>query len=92
MGGMHAGRVGTSLLKAAGVEELAGETVERYVEIASGLARDVERLRGYHAGLRARVRNSALCDARSFGVRFSSAVWNVWTEALSGAAGAKGDA
>lgn len=88
--GTHAQRVGLSLLKAAGVEELAGETVERYVEIASGLARDVDRLRGYHAGLRERVRNSALCDARSFGERFSSAVWNVWQEALSGAAGAKG--
>lgn len=91
-GGTHAQRVGASLLKAAGLDELVAGRVERYVEIAAELARDVPRLRGYHAGLRAKVLASSLCDARSFGERFSSAVWGAWRGTMGGAAGVKGDA
>jgi protein O-GlcNAc transferase len=61
-GGHHASRVGLSLLTAVGLGELAAFTGRQYVKIASGLAGDVERLRGLRGELRGRMKRSALLD------------------------------
>ncbi len=73
-GGMHAARVGVSLLMNVGLPELIAKSEDEYVEIAVGLAKDRERLNGVRAGLRARMGASALCDGVGFCRRFEGAM------------------
>src|SRR5207249_3107221 len=62
-GTTHAGRVGVSLLHAAGLGDLVGADTDAYVRIAAELAADRARLRGLRAILRDHVAKSVLCDA-----------------------------
>ena len=55
-------RQGFALLEAVGLAELAAPTPGAYVEIAAGLARDAGRRGAWRAGLRDRMRSSALFD------------------------------
>jgi predicted O-linked N-acetylglucosamine transferase (SPINDLY family) len=65
-GPTHVSRVGASLLSAAGLPELVARTPEEYVRKAAELARDANRLGTLRAGLRDRLRASALLDAAGF--------------------------
>jgi protein O-GlcNAc transferase len=64
-GDRHVSRVGASLLTAAGLEELIATTPQQYVDIASALASDRERLAELRGGLRERMQASPLMDAAS---------------------------
>jgi predicted O-linked N-acetylglucosamine transferase (SPINDLY family) len=80
-GGSHAERVGASLLRCVGLEDLAAESVEGFVQNAAGLARDTRRLEELHRTLRGRLMGSALCDGPGHAQRFGDAVaqaWNAW--------------
>jgi protein O-GlcNAc transferase len=74
----HAGRVGASLLTAAGVPELIATSEAEYLEKAAALAADRARLRGYHERLPAQVRTSMLCDGPGFARRFEETVVRVF--------------
>jgi len=65
-GGVHAARVGASLLAQVGLEDLVAMDESAYVEAAKGLASDRGRLVALRAGLRDKLRNSTLCDADRF--------------------------
>ena len=65
-GEKHAGRVGSSLLAAAGLNELISSTTEEYVNLAVGLAADRDRLRELRITLRSRLAGSPLCDGDRF--------------------------
>lgn len=74
-------RGGASLLHAVGLGELAAQTPGQYVDIASGLAQDAARLAAMRAGLRERMRASALMDAQRFTRNLESAyrlMWRSW--------------
>ena len=60
--GIHAQNVGHSLLATVQLEDLAANTEEEYVQIASALGRNVKRLGALRAGLRTRMERSPLCD------------------------------
>jgi predicted O-linked N-acetylglucosamine transferase (SPINDLY family) len=82
-GDTHASRMGCSILSAAGAPELVARTPEEYVSLATALAADPARLRGYRAGLRDQVARSALRDE----VRYTRALedhyrgaWRSWCE------------
>jgi protein O-GlcNAc transferase len=80
-GATHVARVGASILTHAGLAELVAESPEQYVEIALALARDRERLAGLRAGLRERLRASALLDAAGFARQLEDAyrgMWRAW--------------
>lgn len=80
-GGVHAERVGASLLTAVGRAELVTTSVENYIECAAALAQDVVRLAGLHRSLREELLASPLCDRAAFGARFShllTQAWNRW--------------
>lgn len=64
VGEMHAGRVGLTLLKSVGLEELAAQTSEGFVQVAAKLAGDVGKMREIRASLRERMRGSGLMDAQ----------------------------
>ncbi len=85
-GEAHVSRVGASLLTAVGLESLVAKNEDDFVSIAAGLANDHSRLRDLHAGLRARMAGSILCDgpahARSIETAFRE-VWRARCAALS---------
>ena len=80
MGRVHAGRVGASLLTAAGVPELIARDEADYVRIAADLARDAARLWELRTTLRERVR-TGLCDA----ARFTRGLETAYAKMISGA-------
>jgi len=89
-GERHAGRVGVSLLTNVGLGELVAPTKDRYVEIALALASDVERLANLRAGMRDRVRGSALMDAAGFTRGLEEEyrrMWGAWCGASSSIGG-----
>ncbi len=76
-GDRHAARVGASLLDVVGLGELVADTHEQFIEIAARLAGDGDRLSGIRAGLRERMRTSALCDSDGF-TRDLESVYRQW--------------
>ena len=77
-GARHAGRVGASLLAAAGLGTLVAASEADYVERATALARDDARLQDLKHNLRERMRVSSLCDAPGFARRLEAAFREMW--------------
>jgi predicted O-linked N-acetylglucosamine transferase (SPINDLY family) len=65
-GGSFAGRAGCSVLTAAGFPEWIAESEEEYLRIASELVRDRSYRARLRAGMRDRLRASALLDGAAF--------------------------
>ena len=65
-GDVFAGRVGASLLTAAGLPELIAHTAEDYEAAALALARDPDRLRGLREKLMANRTTAPLFDMAQF--------------------------
>lgn len=74
LGRAHAGRVGASLLTAAGLREWIARDEDDYIAIASRLAADRAGLTSLRTGLRERIRRSTLCDGPNYAARFYMAV------------------
>ena len=73
-------RGGASILSHAGLPELIASTPEDYVCIATALAGDVQRLSELRASLRDRMRQSPLCDAKSFARSVDVAFRTMWSK------------
>lgn len=71
-GSVHASRVGVSLLHAAGLGELVATSEDEFIDTAAELVMNAPRLAALRAGLRERVRQSALCDGPGFAGRFGT--------------------
>lgn len=83
-GRAHVSRVGVSILRRLGLDELVARDAEDYIAKAAALAADPERLRGLRAGLRGRMRGSPLMDAAAFTRSIEAAFRRMWDDALSG--------
>ncbi|MGE5505698.1 MAG: tetratricopeptide repeat protein [Actinomycetota bacterium] len=79
-GGCHAARVGASLLKAVGMDELVAGDVDGYVDAAVALAGDPVRRAALRAGLRGRLAASALCDAATFTRGLEASLREMWRD------------
>jgi predicted O-linked N-acetylglucosamine transferase (SPINDLY family) len=77
-GDRHSARMAASVLTAAGMEDWVADTADDYVCRAAASAGDLPRLACVRAGLRERVRASALCDARAFTNRLEAAYRQMW--------------
>lgn len=77
-GETFASRHGLAHLTAAGLPELIAADFDRYVEIAVGLASDLDALSRLRAGLRSRVAASPLCDRPRFAGHFAQVMHEVW--------------
>jgi predicted O-linked N-acetylglucosamine transferase (SPINDLY family) len=75
---IHAGRVGASLLRAAGLHDLIATDRQGYIRLAAALAEDRPALAHRRATQRDRLRSSALCDGASYARRLSDLLWHVW--------------
>jgi predicted O-linked N-acetylglucosamine transferase (SPINDLY family) len=74
------GRAGLSMLHNLGLPELAAQSAEEFVAIASGLARDLPRLAGIRVGLRARMEASPLMNGPEFARDVEAAYRAMWRE------------
>lgn len=77
-GDLHAGRVGVSLLRAVGLEDLACGDDEAFISAAATLAGDAARRSRLRTELRGRVERGPLGDERAFASRFGEAVLGAW--------------
>lgn len=87
-GDRHASRVGVSLLTNVtqssrgqrvgdvSLDDLIATTPEHFVDAATKLASDVDRLKALRVGLRTTMQTSAICDAAAFAERFGIALAN----------------
>lgn len=83
-GRAHVSRVGVSILRHLGLDELVARDADDYIAKAAALAADPERLARLRAGLRDRLRESPLMDARAFARSIEAAYRRMWTDYLSG--------
>jgi predicted O-linked N-acetylglucosamine transferase (SPINDLY family) len=80
-GDRHSGRVGASILRAAGLPELVARSVDEYARTGAALAADRPRLVELRRGLRARLCASPLLDGAGWSARFFGALrdeWRAW--------------
>ncbi len=80
VGETPASRVGASLLHACALDECIAKSDAEFVDLASQLAGDQVKLRALHAGLRSRMRASALLDKVGFARSFGAALREIWRE------------
>ena len=82
-GDRHAARVGASLLRRVGLDELVADSVEAYIAIAAGLAEKPQELAALRSSLRPRMLASPLCDTAGFTRSLEAAyraMWQRWCE------------
>lgn len=79
LGSRHAGRVGASLLRAAGLEDWLATTPEEFVETAREKAADLLALGRLRQSLRGQLAASQLCDAAAFTRRLEAAMTSAWS-------------
>ncbi len=82
-GSMHASRVGKSILKHCGFEDLIAESIPDYIHKAVLLAGDPERLGRFRTGLRDTIKHSPLMDEKGFTVDLEKSyrmIWRRWCE------------
>lgn len=82
VGDRHAGRMGSSLLCAVGLEELVARDVAGYVETAVALAGDPGRIENLRHGLRERIRRSPLMDATGFTRALEQCYIDIWQKKI----------
>ncbi|MFN0012547.1 MAG: tetratricopeptide repeat protein [Phycisphaerales bacterium] len=78
VGGAHVCRVGKSILEAVGLDDLTCESEGEFVARAVALANDRARLDALHAGLRATMASSPLCDGADMARRLEAAYADMW--------------
>lgn len=65
-GDRWAARTSASILRSASLGELVGQTLEDYISLAISLANSPDRLRNLRRNMRSRLRDSPVCDTRTF--------------------------
>lgn len=86
-GKSHVSRVGASLLETVGIQELAVDTEDAYIQAAINLAADLPRLLHLRKNLRWMVQQSPLCDNVSFSADLEATyrkAWKDWCRARTG--------
>jgi tetratricopeptide (TPR) repeat protein len=82
-GSTHAGRVGVSLLTAAGFPESVARSREEYIAKAEECARNVQTFRSERNERSKKMLASALCDGPAYTARWQEAIrsmWRTWCE------------
>ena len=77
-GQRHVARLGASILGQIGLGELVAHSPQSYVETATALARDVDRLRSLRSTMRHRLATSPLMDHPGFTRELETAYRAVW--------------
>jgi protein O-GlcNAc transferase len=83
-GQTHCQRLGASVLSNLGMEGQIAKSSQEYVRIAKELAGDLAKLKETRAGLRERMKASALLDAAGFAREVEAAYRKAWTDWCAG--------
>jgi predicted O-linked N-acetylglucosamine transferase (SPINDLY family) len=83
-GNTSVSRAGGSILRAAGLDELVAGSEQEYIELASTLAGDPDRLRLLRLGMRDRLRASPLTGHREFAAALDAAFRRMWESFCAG--------
>ncbi|OQY57568.1 MAG: hypothetical protein B6245_16365 [Desulfobacteraceae bacterium 4572_88] len=83
-GDRHVGRVGASILRRVGLEELVTESEADYIAKAVELAGNNGKLSDLRASLRQRMQDSPLCDAKGFAGSVENAYREMWRKWCDG--------
>ncbi len=78
-GDRWAARTSASILRAANLGELVGQTLEDYISLAISLANSPDRLLSLRRNMRSRLRDSPVCDTKTF----ARSMERLYTHALS---------
>lgn len=78
VGNTHRSRVGYSVLKNLGCDELIANNHDDFVSICKTLSLDTSRIVGYKEGLRERLLSSVLTDGKTFTQRFEDVLLNLY--------------
>lgn len=81
-GAHHAGRVGVSILSRLGLNHMIAESPKQYIAICAFLANDLDRLSKFRKALRRAVKESSLCDGKSFTAELERAYLEMWQNYL----------
>ncbi|GGE51554.1 O-linked N-acetylglucosamine transferase, SPINDLY family protein [Niveispirillum cyanobacteriorum] len=76
----HVARVTASLLHRVGHDDLVADSPDAYLDIAAGLAGDLDRLETLRQTLRPRMKASPLCDAYGFAEQVEAAYRQMWKD------------
>jgi len=79
-GGHFSARLGTTILRNAGLHQLVASSPERYVQLAADLARNPQALRALRLNLRQRVEQSPVMDADGFAGNMQEALRQMWRQ------------
>ncbi len=79
-GERHSGRVGASILRHAGLEDLVADSIEGYIALAVSLADDREALREFRAQVRDLMQQSMLMDKKLFTATLEEAYRTMWLQ------------
>ncbi|HEX9180261.1 MAG TPA: tetratricopeptide repeat protein [Burkholderiales bacterium] len=79
-GATHAGRMGLSILSAAGLADFAPASPETLMAVCRRLAADLAQLRDLRAGMRERLRHSPLMDEAGFARGLEAAYRDAWVQ------------
>ncbi len=82
-GDRHAARVGASIMHRVGLENLVAHSEEEYINLATALARDRQRLLTFRNSQRRKMRESQLMDSELFTSTLENAyrrMWQKWCE------------
>jgi len=78
VGKVHAQRVGYSILKNTGLEELVAHNEDDYVDLAAGLAEDFRRLTELRREIPEKLQASILCNPEKFTRQLEDAYRKIW--------------
>lgn len=78
IGNRAVGRAGFSMLSKIGLPELAADSVEKYIQIALELGRDIPRLSQIRQSLRSRMIRSPLMGAARFARNVENTLLKIW--------------
>ena len=76
-GGRFSSRMGSSVLSTVGLEEFVATDTEDYVQIATRLAANQDRIRSLRSSLRNQVASSPLCNPAEFTRDFETSLQNM---------------
>jgi predicted O-linked N-acetylglucosamine transferase (SPINDLY family) len=79
-GDRHAARVGASIMRQVGLEELVAHSEDEYIALAVALAQDRQRLLALRGSQRRKMRESRLLDKKLFAETLEDAYRRMWEE------------
>jgi len=81
---IHVQNVSSGLVTVVGHPELVADSPDMYIELASKLAADTDRIRSFRSDLRDNLLKSPLCDASRYQCNVETMFQSMWSDYCDG--------